>query len=200
MATKLTAEQRKQLRLTLRNVVVAGPRVFEAVENEKSHKLEYSLTVRFYKSNPEHVAEFKRYLAVVDLADKYFWGADADAFGKRANKNPYGCGFGEDEEGGYYYLRAKCLARPGVPGPKIVGRNKHIVLHAEDGLIRSGMIGNVVISVWCYVFGNNPGRANELHGLQYVDEGEPLAGGSLATDDDFDNLEDTGDMSDIMDA
>lgn len=199
--TRLTAEQHKKLRLTLRNVTIAAPKVFEPVENPLSHKLEYSASVRMMDNNPAHMEVLHYLQGVIKLAAQYYFGDDWERLLKQALKNENTAGLNHDDEGGYWYLKSKCTFRPGYPGPKVVGRDKHMTLRPEDGLIVSGMIGNIVIKVWCYIFNGKPGISFELLGLQFVDKGEPLAGAAVtAADDDFDDLEDAGgdDLSDIV--
>lgn len=52
---KLTAEERKKLHLVLRKVRIAYPEVFEPKHNDLSGKDEYSVQVRLYENNPEHM-------------------------------------------------------------------------------------------------------------------------------------------------
>ena len=142
---KLTSEQRKQLHLVLRKVRIAYPQVFEPKHNDLSGKDEYSIQVRLYETNPEHMKLVEQIKAAKAVAAEAFWGRDAKTFASRAEKNDNNQGLRYNEEGGYWLLNAK--RRPDQQAPRVVGRDRTMVLRPEDGKIYSGAICNVIVEL-----------------------------------------------------
>lgn len=177
---KLTAEERKKLHLVLRKVRIAYPEVFEPKHNDLSGKDEYSVQVRLYENNPEHM----KILAEAEDA-----------------KNTRGLRY--DADGGYYYFNAKRNASQ--QAPRVVGRDRTVELRPEDGKIYSGAVCNVVVDLWCYSGTAKNGAkipagfSFTLCGIQFVEDGDPIGGASVAKDDDFDDLkaDDDPDFTDI---
>ena len=191
---KLTQEERKKLHLVLRNVRIAYPQVFEPGHNDLSGKDEYSCQFRFYRSNPEHMKLVEQINAAKEVAAEAFWGRDAKAFMARVEKIDNNKGLRFSEEGDYYFLNAK--RRPDQGAPRVVDRNPKLVLKPEDGKIYSGAVGNGVVDLWCYsgTAKNGakiqPGFSFTLCGVQFVEDGDPIGGSSVAKDEDFDDLKD----------
>lgn len=200
---KLTAEERKKLHLVLRKVRIAYPEVFEPKHNDLSGKDEYSVQVRLYENNPEHMKIVEMINAAKEVAANAFWGRDAKAFNARVEKIDNNKGLRHNDEGGFYFLSAK--RRPDQQAPRIVGRDRTVELRPEDGKIYSGAVCNVVVDLWCYSGKAKngtpiqPGFSFTLCGIQFVEDGDPIGGASVATDDDFDELEadDDPDFTDI---
>lgn len=95
--------------------------------------------------------------------------------------------------GGNWYIRANRRASEGPP--KLYNRNKTQL--TDNGTIYSGCYVNALLEFWAQ--NNKWGRVvrTSLLGVQFYAEGERFGGGSQATDDDFDFLEDAG--MDILD-
>jgi hypothetical protein len=93
-----------------------------------------------------------------------------------------------DGYAGNFYVSARSAGRP-----LIIGRNKEI-LNQADGKPYGGCYVNMSIQVWAQdnKFGK---RINaSLRGLQFVADGDAFSGGAPATDDEFDDLGDSGDL------
>ena len=172
---KLTAEERKKLHLVLRKVRIAYPEVFEPKHNDLSGKDEYSVQVRLYENNPEHMKIVEMINAAKEVAANAFWGRDAKAFNARVEKIDNNKGLRHNDEGGFYFLSAK--RRPDQQAPRIVGRD------------RTAKNGTPI----------QPGFSFTLCGIQFVEDGDPIGGASVAKDDDFDDLkaDDDPDFTDI---
>lgn len=192
--TKISAEIRKKLHLVLRNIRIAYPDVFEPKHNELSNKDEYSVQIRLYKSNPEHMKIVETIKAAKHTAADAYWGRDAKRFLAEAEDSKNTRGLRCDAEGGYYYLNAKRRANQGAP--RVVGRNPKMLLKPEDGKIYSGAVCNAVIDLWCYSGTAKNGTkipagfSFTLCGIQFVEDGDPIGGSSVAKDEDFDDLKD----------
>ena len=200
---KLTAEERKKLHLVLRKVRIAYPEVFEPKHNDLSNKDEYSVQVRMYEDNPEHMQQVELVKAAKAAAAQAFWGKDAKRLAAEAEDSKNTRGLRYDPEGGYWYFNAKRRADQGAP--RVVGRNPKMLLKPEDGKICSGAVCNAVIDLWCYSGTAKNGTkipagfSFTLCGIQFVEDGDPIGGASVAKDDDFDDLkaDDDPDFTDI---
>jgi len=90
---------------------------------------------------------------------------------------------GRDEYVGHYTIKAANNKRP-----KVIDRDK-TPLTEDDGKPYSGCYVNAVIDLWAQ--SNSYGRrinANLL-GVQFFKDGEPFESGSVADDDDFEEVE-----------
>lgn len=192
--TKISPEIRKKLHLVLREVRIAYPEVFEARHNDLSGKDEYSVQIRLYESNPEHMKIVETIKAAKLTAADAYWGRDAKRFFAEAEDSKNTRGLRYDAEGGYYYFNAKRNASQ--QAPRVVGRNPKVALLPEDGKIYSGAVCNVVVDLWCYSGTAKNGAkipagfSFTLCGVQFVEHGDPIGGSSVAKDEDFDDLKD----------
>lgn len=98
---------------------------------------------------------------------------------------------GRDEYAGHYTLKAANNKRP-----KVVGRDKS-PLTEDDGVIYSGCYVNAVVDPW-YQSNAYGKRVNfNLLGVQFLKDGDPFESGSVADDDDFDEVAGSDDDFDI---
>ena len=200
---KLTAEERKKLHLVLRKVRIAYPEVFKPKHNDLSEKDEYSVQVRLYEDNPEHMKIVEAIKSAKTFAAQVFWDRDAKRFLAEAEDSKNTRGLRYDADGGYYYFNAKRNASQ--QAPRVVGRDRTVELRPEDGKIYSGAVCNVVVDLWCYSGTAKNGAkipagfSFTLCGIQFVEDGDPIGGASVAKDDDFDDLkaDDDPDFTDI---
>lgn len=198
---KLSEEQRKKLHVVVRGVRIAYPRVFEPETNEQSGKSEYSLQVRLFDANPDHMKQVKALQETLKSAAQFHWGDEWQKHYRDAvdSKNTRFLRHNEDE--GYWFCSVK--RRASDKAPRVVDRRK-AVLTAEDGKIYSGVVGNVVFDVWCYggVAKNGQkvpyGFSATLLGLQFVEDADPIGGATTAKDSDFEDLSDDGSDDDIL--
>lgn len=98
---------------------------------------------------------------------------------------------GRDEYAGHYTLKAANNKRP-----KVIGRDKS-PLTEDDDVIYSGCYVNAVVDPW-YQSNAYGKRVNfNLLGVQFLKDGDPFESGSVADDDDFDEVAGSDDDFDI---
>ena len=88
---------------------------------------------------------------------------------------------------GMYWLKAKSKKRPGV-----LNRDK-TPLDEQDGVIYSGCYANVSLDVYAYddkKFGKR--IIAKLLAVQFSKDGDSFGGGARASDEDFEDISDTG--------
>lgn len=196
---KISDEARKKLHIVAKAVRIAYPRVFEPEENPQSGRAEYSVQVRFYEANPDHMKTVETIQAALKEAARAFWGDEAERHYRDAMDSKNTRFLRRDEEGGYWYVSLK--RREQDNAPRVVDRNPRVTLTAQDGKIYSGAVCNVVFDIWCYGGMSKSGTkvpygfSGTLMGIQYVAEGEPFGGAPMAKDNDFEDLADSGDTT-----
>ena len=177
-------------RLTLKDVRIAYAQgIFEARapvvgSDGKPGKPKYGAAFLFPRTHP-CVAEVS---AAVIAAAKGKWGEKADEMLKMlkaGDRLPIHSGDAKATSTGYagnLYLNAGNQIRP-----LILDSNKS-PLNASDGKPYSGCYVNVMVEIWAQdnAFGK---RINaSLLGVQFARDGERLAGGSVASADDFEAI------------
>ena len=200
---KLSREERQQLHYVAKRVRIAYPHVFEPQtpnfqgDDDTPKAPAWSLQVRLDPNNDHDKQVIADIEALMQRAAKIYWEKDAETALRIAKRQDTTCFIRESRDGTYLTFNVKRVKRDATTaGPRVVGPQKQ-ALKPEDGLIYSGMVGNVVFDMWC--FGDpqgkfKPGFAAELMGLQFVSHGDPIGGGTVsATDDDFEDLSDAGD-------
>lgn len=192
----ISPEIRKQLHIKLSNVRLAYPRVFEPVENSLSGNLEYSCQIRLYKSNPDHMKQVEKLRAAMKIAAKAFWGNDAERNMRAALDSTNTRWLREDPDGEYYFVNLKRRSQDGAP--RVVARDHTVNLRPEDGKIYGGAFVTAIFDLWCYS-NSSKGFSATLMGLQFVADGDPIGGASVAKDEDFDDLSaEDGDGNDFI--
>ena len=149
------------------------PHLYEPY-TDKYGKTMYSCILRVYDK-----AEWAKIEAGKRAACQKKFGVDADKKLKKINGNPNCCLLREPDEDG-------C--------PKLIDRAKNGVPQSA-GLFVSGAEVFALVSFWAYD-NQSTGVGATVLGLQWVKEGEPFGGAPIASDDDFDALDDTGDEVD----
>jgi len=108
---------------------------------------------------------------------------------KAANKLCLHDGDEKSEYAGYpgnLFVNSSNTVRPMVVGGGPDGRSP---ITAADGIIYSGCYVNGILEVWAQQHPQHGKRINaSLLGVQFVEDGERLSGGSTATADDFDAI------------
>ena len=189
---KISPETRQKLHIVARGVRVAYPKVFEPEENTLSGKREYSVQIRLYKSNPEHMKIVEQIRSAMKAAAKAYWGDDAERNYRDALDSKNTRWLREDPDGEYFFASLKRREQDGAP--RVVARDKTITLRQEDGKVYSGAVMNVIFDIWCYSGTSKSGAkipagfSATLMGLQFVADGDPIGGASVAKDTDFDDL------------
>lgn len=172
-------------RLTIKDVRIAYAQgVFEARSAKPGDKAKYGAAFIIGRDHPA----LKEISEVVVRVAKARWADKADEVLKQlkaADRLPIHSGDAKASSAGYagnYYFNAGNLIRP-----LVLDSNK-APLTAADGKPYSGSYGNVRVEVWAQ--DNQHGRRINfsLLGYMFVRDGERLAGGSVATADDFEAI------------
>lgn len=177
--------QKQDNRLTIKDVRIAYAQgIFTARAAKPGDKERYGAAFLFPATHPlvKAVAE-----ATVRAA-KAKWGDRADEILKQlkaGDKLPIHNGDAKASSAGYagnLYMNAANPIRPTV-----VDGNR-APLTAADGKPYSGCWVNAIIEVWAQDNANGKRINASLLGVQFVRDGERLAGGSTATADDFEAI------------
>ena len=172
-------------RITIKDVRIAYAQgIFEARAAKPGDKPKYGAAFIFGKDHPA----LKELSAAVVKAAKARWADKADDMLKQlkaADRLPVHSGDAKASSAGYagnYYLNAGNLIRP-----LVLDSNK-TPLAAADGKPYSGCFVNVMLEVWAQDNQHGKRINASLLGVQFVRDGERLAGGSVATADDFEAI------------
>jgi hypothetical protein len=180
------AEATKQdNRLTVKDVRIAYAQgVFEARSAKPGDKAKFGAAFLFPKDHPA----VKELSAAVIKAANGKWGAKASeilAMLKAGDRLPIHSGDAKATSAGYagmLYLNAGNAIRP-----LVLDANRS-PLTATDGRPYSGCFVNCIVEVWAQDNQHGKRINASLLGVQFVRDGERLAGGSVATADDFEAI------------
>jgi hypothetical protein len=169
------------MKVTLQNVRLSFPHLFEPSQVQGQGDAKFSASFIIPKDHPA-LGELAN--AIVAAATEK-WGAKAQAMLtelKASGKLPVRDGDGKASYQGYagnLYLNASGKTRP------LVIDGDKSPLTAADGKMYSGCYVNAIVQMWA--MDNQYGkRVNaSLMGVQFVKDGERLAGGEVASADDF---------------
>lgn len=90
---------------------------------------------------------------------------------------------------GMYYMNAYNKAQPTI-------KYKGDLIEKDNGQFYSGCYGNVIVNFWAQDDENRKGINAGLAGVQWKSEGERLAGGKVASADEFEALDDDDEVVD----
>lgn len=186
------AEANKATRITLKDVRLAFPVLFEAKQVNGEGEASFSGASLIRKDHPQ-LAEIK---AAMHAAAVVKWG-EAKALEvlkslQASDRLALHDGDAKSEYDGYagnFFINARNKIRPLVIGG---GPDGKAPLAASDGKPYSGCYVNVILEMWGQ--DNKYGkRVNaSLLGVQFVRDGERLAGGGVAAADDFEPIPQEG--------
>lgn len=173
-------------KITLKNVRLSFPRLFEPRAFEEGQKKRYEATFLLDPTDKEHAKTIKEIKKQAAKVAREKW---PNGIPKRLPTN-----FGlADEEGleydgyeGMFYFRT---ARPGDSRPTVVNRDR-TPLSAEDGVIYAGCYVNATVTIWAQdnQFGK---RLNgNLRAVQFVKDGEAFGAPPVDAEEEFDELPD----------
>lgn len=176
------------------NVRIAFPDLFEAKTVNGEGEAKFGAAFLFAPDHPARAAIAAGIKAVA--AEK--WGAKADEVLKSIIAKDNLClhnGDTKSEYEGYagnYFISARNKVRPTV-----IDRNKS-PLTAADGRPYSGCYVTAVVELWAQ--DNKYGkRVNaSLQGVQFYEDGDAFAGGTVASADDFDDLSEGAGAADLL--
>jgi len=173
------------VKIQIKDVRLSFVNVFEAKQVQGQGDAKFSCAMLFAKSHPQK-AEIER--GIVEVA-KAKWGEakyqEVLKALKAADKLCVHDGDAKGDTPGYagnLFINASNKIRPLTIGPD------RGVLTAADGKPYAGCYGNVIVELWAQdnQFGK---RVNaSLLGVQFIRDGERLAGGGVAAADDFEAI------------
>jgi len=195
------AQKAPENRIWIRDVRIAYAQgIFEARAQKQADgtmgKPKYGAAFIFPASHPC----VKDIAALVIKAAQERWGAKADdmlKMLKAGDKLPIHSGDAKSTSAGYagnLYLNAGNAIRP-----LILNTDKTPII-AADGIIYSGCYVNAMLEIWAQDNMHGKRVNASLLGVQRVRDGERLAGGSVATADDFEALPGATDAASAVDA
>ena len=175
------------MKVTLKDVRITFPVLFEPKQVNGQGDPKFSASFLFPKNHPQK-AEIERGLVEAAKAkcnDKYGEVLKALKAGDRLCMHDGDAKSDYEGYAGMYFINASNKIRPLVVGGGPDGRAP---LVASDGKPYSGCYVNMIVEFWAQdnQFGK---RVNaSLLGVQFVKDGERLAGGGVAAADDFEAL------------
>ena len=181
----MTNGHKQDNRLTLKDVRIAYAQgIFTARAAKPGDKEKYGAAFLFPANHPA----VKEIAAATVRAAQAKWGAKADDMLKQlkaADRLPVHNGDAKASSAGYegnLFVNAGNAIRPTV-----VDRDRS-PLTAADGRPYSGCYVNAIIEVWAQDNQHGKRINASLLGVQFVRDGEKLAGGLTATADDFEAI------------
>ena len=176
------------MKVTLKDVRITFPVLFEPKQVNGQGDPKFSASFLFPKSHPQK-AEVERGLVEAAKAkwnDKYGEVLKALKAGDRLAMHDGDAKSDYDGYAGNFFLNASNKIRP------LVIDGNRAPLAATDGKIYSGCYVNAIVELWAQdnQFGK---RINaSLLGVQFLRDGERLAGGGVAAADDFEAIPEAG--------
>jgi hypothetical protein len=171
-------------RVQLKEVRLTFPQLFDAKQVNGQGDPKFSAAFLIDKKHPQ-LAELK---TAISAAATEKWGAKAGDVLKQLQAGDKLCLHDGDAKSdydgyaGHFFINASNKIRPLVIGPD------RAPLTATDGKPYSGCYVNAIVEIWPQdnQFGK---RVNaSLLGVQFVKDGERLAGGGVAAADDFEEI------------
>lgn len=185
-------------KIVLRNVIIGFPRLFTPERFNEQSQPAYSLKV-FIEEGSEADTQIRDAIKAAATAT---WKGKAELRLKKYSGDPkafcYQSGETTEYEKPYgdacYILTARRPVPQGAStgnAPVVVDRRKNPIT-ANDGLIYSGCICNVVVDIWAQESDKGSGVRCMLVSVQFVKDGKSY-GAAPATADDLDDLGDDPD-------
>jgi hypothetical protein len=181
------------MRLSLKNVRLAFPAVFEAKAVNGEGEPRFSAV---FLLDPKD-AQVKTINQAIDAVAKEKWGAKTDATLKAMRAADKVCLHDGDAKADYagfpgmLFISAANKVRP------LVLNHDKTPLTAQDGKPYAGCYVNASIELWAQdnKFGK---RVNaSLRGVQFLRDGDAFAGGGAASDDEFDDVSEGATADDL---
>jgi hypothetical protein len=172
------------MKITLKDVRLTFPQLFEPKQVNGQGDPKFSAAFLFAKNHPQK-AEIER--GIVEAA-KAKWGEKAQEVLKTLKASDKLCvhdGDAKSDYDGYagnLFINASNKVKPMIVGPD------RVELRAMDGKPYSGCYVNAILELWAQdnQFGKRVNAA--LLGVQFVRDGERLAGGGVAAAEDFEAI------------
>ena len=184
------------MRLSLKDVRLAFPQVFKPAKVGDEGEPAYSASLLFPPKHPAH-AELK---AAAEALGKEKWGAKWATVKKELetkDRFPYHDGDAKANYAGFEgNIFVSARSQQGVR-PTVIDRKRNPVTE-QDGVIYAGCYVNANIELWCQ--DNKYGkRINaQLRGVQFLRDGDSFGGGTAASSDEFDEVDDEASGADDL--
>jgi hypothetical protein len=134
--------------------------------------------------------------AIIETA-KAKWGAKATSVLKGMTNNPNKYCYQDGDTKSYDgYEGMMALSAKNGKRPLVIDRDRTTLTEA-DGKPYAGCYVNASVEFFAYENSGN-GISASLLGVQFLKDGDAFGGGSIATEDDFDELEEGADADDVI--
>lgn len=190
------------MQLKLKNVRLSFPELQEATQFNGKGPFKYRAAFIVDPKSPEHKMVNDAITAVI----KEKWPTKAAVLGPDIRADKKRCGYQNGDKkdydgyaGNWIIGSSRDAKRDGRP--KVLDANKAHVFK-DDGTYHPGMEGklysgcyvNAILDVYAYD-NEEKGVAFGLAGVQFYRDGDAFSGGKRVSDDDFDDVSDTGEDS-----
>lgn len=182
------------MKLKLNNVRLAFPNLFEAKTVNGEGEPRFSAS---FLMDPKHPQLDEVRKAIKQVA-KEKWGEKWETIYAQLEKKLNLCLHDGDEKAEYEGFPGNFFISSGNKSrPTVIDRDRTALIQA-DGRPYAGCYVNAVIEIWAQ--DNNFGkRVNaSLSGVQFLRDGDAFAGGGVAAPDDFDDISEGADASDLV--
>lgn len=177
--------------IQLKNVRLAFPDIWKAVAFEEGQELKYSATFLIPKTDPQHKM-IENAIKEVAAAE---WKAKADQILEQIKDTPQKYCYQNGDKRAYDgYKGHMALSAKNKKRPTIVDSDK-TPLTESDEKPYGGCYVNASVELWAQT-GKHSGMRCSLRGIQFVRDGDAFTAGSVASDDEFEDLGDGADAGD----
>lgn len=181
------------MKIKLQNVRLAFPQLFEAKTVNGEGEPAFSAT---FLMEPDHpaIAELR---AAFEKVGKEKWGAKWPNVKKEIEAKDRLCLHDGDTKADYAGFEGNLfVSSRNKTRPLVIDRDKS-PLTAADGKPYAGCYVHASIELWCQDNAYGKRINASLRGVQFYKDGDAFAGGGVASEDEFDDIED-GAMADDL--
>lgn len=184
------------MKLAISNARLAFPQLFKPAQVNGEGEPAYSCSLLLTPDHPA-VAEIKK---ATEAIGKEKWGAKWPTVKKEMESKdrfPYHDGDMKAQWSGFEgNIYISCRSQQGTR-PTVIDRKRNPVTE-QDGLIYAGCYVNANIELWCQ--DNKYGkRINaQIRGVQFLRDGDSFGGGSAASADEFEEIDDNAAEADDL--
>jgi len=184
------------MKLKLTNVRLSFPDLFELAQYDAKSARRWS-AIFLVDAKSAQRKEVDKVIAEV-AAQK--WGAKAPAYLKAILADPKGCCWQDGElkpYAGYEGMMALTAYRYEQDGPPLVLDKNKSPLTQKDGRPYAGCYVNATVDIWPQENANGRGMRAQVLGVQFVDDGGAFGASKPPEVDDFDDLSEGSDATDL---
>lgn len=181
------------MKIKLQNVRLSFPGLWKAEPFKPGDDPKFKATFLIEKDS----ALDKAVNEAIKETAKAKWGAKAEAALKSMRNNPNKFCYQDGDTKTYDgYEGMMALSAKNGKRPLVIDRDRTTLTEA-DGKPYAGCYVNASVEFFAYENSGN-GISASLLGVQFLKDGDAFGGGSIATEDDFDELEDGADADDLV--